>query len=46
MARLPRIVIPGYPLHVIQRGNDRRPVFFAEEDYRKYLEANPGHPQI
>jgi len=39
MARLPRIVIPGYPLHVIQRGNDRRPVFFAEEDYRKYLET-------
>lgn len=39
MARLPRIVIPGYPLHVIQRGNDRQPVFFAEEDYCKYLET-------
>ena len=37
MARLPRIVVPGLPLHIIQRGNNRLPVFFAEEDYRYYL---------
>ncbi len=39
MARLPRIVMPGYPLHVIQRGNNRQAVFYAEEDYLKYLET-------
>lgn len=39
MARLPRIVIPGQPLHLIQRGNNRQPCFFAEADYRFYLES-------
>ncbi len=38
MARLPRFVLPGHPQHVIQRGNNREPVFFAKEDYRFYLE--------
>lgn len=27
MARLPRFFVPGLPLHVIQRGNDRQPIF-------------------
>lgn len=39
MARLPRIVIPGYPLHVIQRGNNRQAIFYADEDYYKYLDT-------
>ena len=39
MARLPRIVVPGLPMHVIQRGNNRQATFFAEDDYRKYLEV-------
>jgi putative transposase len=38
MARLPRFVIPGYPQHVIQRGNDRQDIFRAEGDYQFYLE--------
>ncbi|MDX2349630.1 MAG: transposase [Porticoccus sp.] len=38
MARLPRFVIPGQPQHVIVRGNDRQPIFYADEDYRFYLE--------
>jgi len=37
MARLPRIFLPGQPLHVIQRGNNREPIFAADEDYRFYL---------
>jgi putative transposase len=37
MARLPRIVIPGIPHHVTQRGNRRQRVFFSEDDYRLYL---------
>ncbi|HFQ92166.1 MAG TPA: transposase, partial [Chromatiales bacterium] len=39
MARLPRIVIPGQPLHVIQRGNNRQKTFFKVEDYQKYLDS-------
>lgn len=44
MARTARIVIPGYPHHVTQRGNHRQAVFFddAERDFylvlmRKYF---------
>lgn len=38
MARLPRFVLPGHPQHVIIRGNNREPVFYADEDYHFYLE--------
>jgi len=36
MARLPRIVIPGHPHHVTQRGNRRTRVFFEDGDYQLY----------
>ncbi len=36
MARLPRLALPGYPHHVIQRGNNRQAVFSCDED-RQYL---------
>lgn len=36
MARLPRIVIPGYPHHVTQRGNRRVQTFFEDGDYELY----------
>ena len=36
MARLPRIVIPGYPHHVTQRGNRRARTFFEDGDYELY----------
>jgi len=39
MARKPRIFLPGVPQHVVQRGNNREPCFFSEEDYRYYLEC-------
>ncbi len=38
MARLARLVIPGMPHHVTQRGNRRQQTFFHEEDYAAYLE--------
>lgn len=38
MARLGRYFVPGQALHVIQRGNDRKAVFFAEGDYIRYRE--------
>ncbi|WP_093037083.1 transposase [Thiocapsa roseopersicina] len=33
MARLPRVVVPGLPHHVTQRGNRRQRTFFGDEDY-------------
>lgn len=38
MPRQPRFVLIGQPQHVIIRGNNREPVFYAEDDYRFYLE--------
>jgi len=39
MARLPRNVVAGQALHIIQRGNNRQAVFFSEADYRFYYEC-------
>lgn len=36
MPRLPRYVLPGHPQHVIQRGNNRCPIFVADEDYGRF----------
>ena len=38
MARLARVVVPGLPHHVTQRGNRRETVFFGDDDYRAYLD--------
>jgi len=38
MARLARIVVPGMPHHITQRGNRRQQTFFGADDYRAYLE--------
>lgn len=37
MPRRPRIHLDGVPLHMVQRGHNREPCFFAEEDYPAYL---------
>lgn len=37
MPRRPRIHLDGVPLHIVQRGHNRAPCFFAEEDYFAYL---------
>src|SRR3990172_7401077 len=36
MARLARVVVPGYPHHVTQRGNRRQATFFDDDDYQAY----------
>ena len=36
MARLARVVVPGLPHHVTQRGNGRARTFFCDEDYALY----------
>ena len=38
MARLPRLTVPGYPHHVIQRGNNRQAIFAVKADYDAMLE--------
>ena len=38
MARLARVIAPGMPHHVTQRGNRRQQTFFGKEDYQHYLE--------
>jgi putative transposase len=37
MARRARVVIPGTPHHVTQRGNRRQQTFFSDADYLTYL---------
>jgi putative transposase len=32
-ARRPRIHLDGVPLHIVQRGLNREPCLFAEDDY-------------
>jgi putative transposase len=38
MPRRPRLVLPGIPHHITQRGNYRQKTYFRAEDYRLYLE--------
>ena len=37
MPRRPRVHLDGVPLHIVQRGHNREPCFFGEEDYYTYL---------
>jgi len=37
MARRPRLYLPGCPLHIIQRGNNRDACFRDDSDYKAYL---------
>jgi putative transposase len=39
MARKPRVHLENYTQHIIQRGANRNSCFFAEEDYRFYLDC-------
>jgi len=38
MVRIARVVMPGWPHHVTQRGNHRQTVFFNDRDREVYLE--------
>jgi putative transposase len=37
MPRTRRMYLPGVPSHIIQRGNDRKPCFFENENYLFFL---------
>lgn len=43
MARLARIVVPGCPHHVTQRGNRREPIFFEDGDQEIYRDLLAEH---
>jgi len=38
MARIARVVAPGLPHHITQRGNRRQKTFFRDDDYDAYLD--------
>lgn len=38
MPRKPRFYLPHVPVHIVQRGHSREPVFFEDSDYRAYLD--------
>ena len=38
MPRKPRFNLPGVAQHVIQRGNNREPCFYSQQDYQRYLD--------
>ncbi len=38
MPRRKRFYLPGYPYHIVQRGNNREACFFESENYQFYLE--------
>jgi putative transposase len=38
MRRIARVVVPGMPHHVTQRGNCRQRTFFCDDDYQAYLQ--------
>ena len=38
MARLARIIAPGIPHHITQRGNRRQQTFFCPDDYQAYID--------
>src|SRR5271154_6893592 len=42
-ARMARLVIPGIPHHVTQRGNGRAPTFFSDADYALYRDLLAEH---
>lgn len=37
MARLPRLTVPGHPHHILQRGNNRQPIFSSGADRQLLL---------
>ena len=43
MARLPRLSVPGYPHHVILRGNNRQAIFTGRGDYERMLALLTEH---
>jgi len=39
MPRQARVIVPGFPHHIVQRGHNRNVVFVEDRDYQYYLES-------
>jgi putative transposase len=37
MSRSPRLFLPNMPLHIVERGHDRQPVFAQQNDFEYYV---------
>ena len=37
MPRKLRFYLPNAPVHIVQRGHSREPVFFEDQDYATYV---------
>ncbi|WP_341582503.1 hypothetical protein [Marinobacter metalliresistant] len=37
MPRQARVIVPGFPHHIVQRGHNRQPVFVEHRDFEYYL---------
>ena len=37
MPRQARVIVPGFPHHIVQRGHNRQPVFVERRDFEYYL---------
>lgn len=38
MPRIARIIIPEFPYHVVQRGNNKQPIFLDNDDRKTYID--------
>ena len=45
MARQPRLTVPGYAHHIIQRGNNRQAIFGSTGDYQLLLDLLQEHSE-
>jgi putative transposase len=43
MSKMARVVVPGLPHHITQRGTDQKDVFFDDQDRRVYLRLLKEH---
>ena len=43
MGRRTRVIVPGYPHHIVQRGHNRQKIFRDEHDCRLFLELLTGY---
>ena len=46
MSRLARMVVPGLPHHVTQRGNRREAIFFEDGDQQSYCDLCRAGTQV
>jgi len=37
MPRQAKVIVPGFPHHIVQRGHNRQPVFVERRDFEYYL---------